>query len=144
MRSVLSLSVALVAAWSASAQDKAFDAKALEGSWSFVSGMKAGQKANEESLKGEVTVKGDTMTMKMGEGSFVFKLTFDGKKTPVEVDMEITDGPIGKGEKGKGIIELKGDELKLCYPAPGGTDRPTKFDGEKNHLFVLKKKKADK
>jgi uncharacterized protein (TIGR03067 family) len=49
-----------------------------------------------------------------------------------------------KGSTSKGIVELKGEELKMCYDSTGSGDRPTKFDGEKNHLFVLKKKKADK
>lgn len=139
MRMVLSLAVAF-AATTAFAED--FDAKKLEGSWTFKSGMKAGTKAADESLKGEVVIKGDVMKMPLGDMNFEFKLVIDGKKTPVEVDLEITEGPIGKGEKAKGILSLEGDELKICYPAPGSNDRPTKFDGEKNHLFVLTKKKA--
>lgn len=139
MRMVLTLAVAF-AATTAYAAD--FDAKKLEGSWTFKSGMKAGTKAADESLKGEVVIKGDVMKMPLGDMNFEFKLVIDGKKTPVEVDLEITEGPIGKGEKAKGILSLEGDELKICYPPPGTTDRPTKFDGEKNHLFVLTKKKA--
>jgi uncharacterized protein (TIGR03067 family) len=139
MRMVLSLAIAFSATTVVAAD---FDAKKLEGTWTFKSGMKAGTKAADESLKGEVVVKGDVMKMPLGDMMFEFKLVIDGKKTPVEVDMEITEGPIGKGEKRKGILSLEGDELKICYPADGSADRPTKFDGEKNHLFVLTKKKA--
>lgn len=139
MRMVLSLAVAF-ATTAAYAAD--FDAKKLEGTWTFKSGMKAGTKAADESLKGEVVIKGDMMKMPLGDMVFDIKLVVDGKKTPVEVDLEITKGPIGEGEKRKGILSLEGDELKICYPADGSSDRPTKFDGEKNHLFVLTKKKA--
>lgn len=142
----LTLALGCAALWLSpvSADDAKFDPKNLEGTWTFVSGMKAGTKSSDDELKKmTVTVKGDEMRMKSDQGEFVFKLTFDAKANPVAVDMEITDGPIGKGEKNKGIVELKGDEFKICYPGMGG-DRPAKFDGEKNHLFVLKKKKADK
>jgi uncharacterized protein (TIGR03067 family) len=92
----------------------------------------------------EVSVKDSVMKMKTPDGEFVFKLTFNDKKSPVEVDIEITEGPIGKGSTTKGIVELKDDELKLCYDSSTTGDRPAKFDGEKAHYFVFKKKKDDK
>ncbi len=57
--------------------------------------------------------------------------------------MEITEGPAGQGSKSHGIIELKGDGLKLCYPAMGGK-APTEFAAKKDsglHYFVLNRKK---
>jgi uncharacterized protein (TIGR03067 family) len=123
---------------------KKFDAKALDGAWSVESGVKMGTKSGDEVKKMEVTVKDGTMKMKTPDGEFVFKLKFNADKTPLEVDIEIADGPIGKGSTTKGIAELKGDELKFCYEPTGMGDRPAKFDGEKAHLFVFKKKKADK
>jgi uncharacterized protein (TIGR03067 family) len=136
----------------ATAQDKkdekkseAFDAKKLVGEWSIESGLKAGSKSGDEIKKMVATIdKEGVLKMKTPDGEFVFKLKFDEKKTPVEVDIEILDGPIGKGSTTKGIAELKGDEFKLCYDGTGMGDRPAKFDGEKANLFVLKKKKADK
>lgn len=136
----------------ATAQDKKdekkseeFDAKKLVGEWSIESGLKAGAKSGDEIKKMVATIdKEGVLKMKTPDGEFVFKLKFDEKKTPVEVDIEILDGPIGKGSTSKGIAELKGDEFKLCYDGTGMGDRPAKFDGEKANLFVLKKKKADK
>jgi uncharacterized protein (TIGR03067 family) len=125
-------------------KDEGFDVKKLEGKWSLVSGMKNGTKSEGDALKTEFSVSGDVMKMKTGDGEFVFKLKIDPKKTPVQVDIEITEGPIGKGTVTKGILELKDDELKLCYDSTGMGDRPAKFEGEKAHLFVLKKKKDDK
>lgn len=149
MRKLLSLSFILVSTLAVSAQDKkaekkpeAFDVKKLEGSWSFVSGVKAGAKSGDDLKKNEVVIKGTEMTMTISDAKFILKMTVNDKKTPVECDFEITDGPIGKGDVAKGIIELNGDELKVCYPNMGMGDRPTKFDGEKNFFFVLKKKAA--
>jgi len=79
----------------------------------------------------------------MGDMKFEFKYTIDAKVTPVAIDLEITEGPIGKGEKRKGILELKDDTLKLSYPPEEG-DRPAKFDDGKSHSFTLKKEKAEK
>jgi uncharacterized protein (TIGR03067 family) len=124
--------------------DKKFDAKTLDGAWSVESGVKMGNKSGDEVKKMEISFKDSTMKMKTPDGEFVFKMKFNADKTPLEVDIEIADGPIGKGSTTKGIAELKGEELKLCYEPTGMGDRPTKFDGEKAHYFVFKKKKADK
>ena len=93
MRSFLTLSVLFVATWSVSAQDKkdekkddkkaeAFDAKKLEGSWSFVSGVKAGQKSGDDVKKNEVVVKGNEMTMTISDAKFVLKMTINDKNRP--------------------------------------------------------------
>ena len=49
---------------------------------------------------------------------------------------------VAKGSTAEGIVEVKGDELKLCYAVEGKA--PTEFktkEGDKHHLFVLKKAK---
>lgn len=119
---------------------KEFDAKKLEGKWSFVSGMKMGQEAGDEMKKAEFEVAKDVMTMKTEGGVFKFKYTLDTKASPVAVDLEITEGPIGQGSKSKGIVSVEGDEFKLCY-IPMGDERPKKFEGKEANLFVLKRKK---
>jgi len=122
------------------ADDKAFDAKKLEGKWTFVSGVKNGTDASEEMKKAGFEVSKDTMTMTTEMGAFKFKYSIDSKASPVAIDLEITEGPVGQGSKAKGIISLDGDEFKLCY-MPMGDDRPKKFDGKDAHYFVLKRKK---
>jgi uncharacterized protein (TIGR03067 family) len=71
------------------------------------------------------------------------KYTLDTKKSPCRISIEIVKGPQGEGAKTEGIIAVKGDELKLCYPAMGG-EAPKEFvskEDSKLHLFVLKRKK---
>jgi uncharacterized protein (TIGR03067 family) len=120
------------------------DVEKLIGTWTYVSGEKNGDKVDAEALKkGTVVITKDTITLKSDEGDYVIKYQVDTKKKPWAVDMEITSGPQGQGAKADGIIELKGDELKLCYPAMGGKT-PTEFAAKKDsglHYFVLKRKK---
>jgi uncharacterized protein (TIGR03067 family) len=132
----------------AGADDKNKEAKLdpakLVGTWNIVSGERNGQKVDEDSLKkNSVVITKDTLTLKTEMGDFVMKYKVDTKKTPCQIELEITEGPAGQGTKATGIIQLKGEELKLCYPAMGG-DAPKDFTAKEdsgNHSFVLKKKK---
>lgn len=135
----LTACLALVVVSSLHADDKKFDAKKLEGKWTFVSGMKNGNEAGDDMKKAEFEIAKDIMTLKNNDQTFKFKFTTDDKANPVNIDLEITESPFGAGMKAKGIISLEGDDVKLCY-APDG-DRPSKFDGKNAFLFILKRKK---
>jgi uncharacterized protein (TIGR03067 family) len=143
----LAVGVAVLALSSLPAADKdeaKFDPAKLVGTWSYVSGELDGKKKTADDLKGgTVEITKETITLKSAEATFVIKYTLDTKKSPVQISMEITKGPQGEGSKAVGIIELKDDELKICYPPMGG-EAPKEFsakEGSKLHLFVLKKKK---
>jgi len=72
----------------------------------------------------------------------VIKYTLDTKNSPVSLSMEFTESPFGAGAMAKGIVEVKGDDLKMCYTTEG--DAPKKFEtkeGSNSHLFVLKRSK---
>jgi uncharacterized protein (TIGR03067 family) len=118
----------------------------LIGTWTYVSGEKNGDKVHAEGLKkASVVITKDTITLKDEEADYVIKYQLDTKNRPWAIAMEITAGPSGQGSKADGIIELKGDELKLCYPAMGGK-APSEFAAKKdsgNHYFVLKRKKGE-
>ena len=124
--------------------DGKFDPTKLVGTWTYVSGEEDGKKKTADDLKmGTVEITKETIMLKGPDATYVIKYTLDTKKTPVHISMEITKGPQGEGSKAEGIIELKGDELKLCYPPMGG-DTPKDFsakEGSKLHSFVLKMKK---
>jgi uncharacterized protein (TIGR03067 family) len=64
--------------------------------------------------------------------------TLDASKMPKQIDLTLTSGP-GRGGSLKGIFELKGETLRLCYAAPGKA-RPSDFSsrpGSGNSLLVL-------
>lgn len=148
MRTLGTLGLALLLATAAPAEDKKggkFDPKALEGNWTYVSGQKSGEKSPEEALKGKVAITKDAITLTGGDARFVIAYKLDTAQSPVTIDMEMKESPFGAGAKAIGIIEVKGDELKLCYVTPdGGAKRPTRFESTKDnsaHLYVLKREK---
>lgn len=120
-----------------------FDAAKMLGTWTYVSGEKNGTKVDPENLKaGTVKITKETITLESPQGKFVIKYTLDAKKDPVTLAMEMTESPFGAGAMAKGIIEVKGDDLKMCYATEG--DAPKKFEtkeGGTSHLFVLKRSK---
>jgi len=141
MRTTLTLGLAMALGALVAADEKKFDAAKVEGTWEFKSGEKNGTKVEADALKGKVKITKDMIAMGDGDMHFEFKYTVDAKASPAAIDMEMTKSPFGAGAKAKGIIEVDGDELKLCYNPTEGGDRPAKFDGAKAHLFVLKKAK---
>lgn len=143
----LGVVVLLVPALAAEEKDKEparLDPAKLVGTWTYVSGVVNGKKVEADHLeKGIVEITKDTITLKSPEGSFVIAYSVDAKKSPARIAMKITKGPQGEGAKADGIVELKGDELKMCYPSMGG-EAPKEFksaEGSKLHLFTLKRKK---
>jgi uncharacterized protein (TIGR03067 family) len=138
--------IGLVLFASARAEEKKkFDAEKLVGKWEFVSGEKEGTEVKGDGLKGKVEITKGTLTIKGGEeGKDVFPMnyTLDTKKDPITIVLKGTDGPV-KDQTVKGIIELDGDKLKLCYGLPD-EDFPKGFktkEGSKTHSFVLKRVK---
>src|SRR5262249_27915700 len=124
-------------------KDAKFDAAKLVGKWKYLSGEKDGEKVGEDRLKDQtVTITKETFTLK-GEATFVMKYEIDAKKSPATVNFTMTESPFGAGATAEGILELKGDELKVCY-APMGGARPKTFGtkkGSKDFYFVLKRSK---
>jgi uncharacterized protein (TIGR03067 family) len=121
-----------------------FDPAKLIGTWKFLEGTKDGEKLPEEQLKQqEVVITKNTLTLKNPAGDFVMKYEIDAKKSPLGIKLEITDGPVGVGMISDGILELKGEEFRICYAAMGG-ERPNAFEskpGSGNNLFKLKRAK---
>lgn len=140
---VLGAAVGLVSV--ADAQDKKaakVDPAKLPGTYEMVSGVRDGEKVPADHFKGvSLIVTKDEMELKTADGSFKFAYKVDASKSPAALDLEITDGPVGKGMKGKGILAVDGDTLMLAYN-PGGGDAPKDFEGKKGtgaHSFTMKK-----
>ena len=81
------------------------------------------------------------MTLRSDQFTFVMSYELVKDTKPQAVKLTILESPFGAGQRTNGILELKNDTLKLCYPPMGG-DIPTKFDGKSGsgrHYFVLKR-----
>jgi len=121
-------------------KDSKIDAAQLVGDWTYVSGVKAGEKVSPDNLKNKVVITKETLTL-TGDQKFVMKYELDTSKKPVVVKLKMTESPFGAGAEAIGIIALEGKELKLCYD-PEGKKAPEKFESTKEnkaHCFVLKK-----
>src|SRR5215207_651029 len=123
------LAAGLVAclALSARGEDKKID---LSGKYTVVSGKKNGADIDEKAKKATYTATADTITIAGGDQKFVISYKLKPGTTPVEIDMSIAEGPDGtKGTIAVGIIEQKGDTLKLAYSLDK-EKRPKDFDGK--------------
>jgi uncharacterized protein (TIGR03067 family) len=144
MKTLATLCVALALVALAAADDKAkLDPGKLVGDWTYVSGVRGGEKVDKERLAGKVTVTKDTFTLPAGpQDKFVMTYRVDAKAVPAKIDLDIKSGPVNEG-KAEGIIAVDGDEMKICYVVAGlGGKRPEKFESTKENgafYFVLKR-----
>lgn len=116
-------------------------AKKLEGTWLVQSASTDGKPIPAPG--GKMVFAGDSVTVtdngKDEKGFF----TVDPSRKPATIDLSIP----GLAQKGKqnsrtqrGIYELKGDTLRLCFAA--FNKRPTEFSDKGQLLLVLKRKKS--
>jgi uncharacterized protein (TIGR03067 family) len=139
MRTVAVMSLMLSVGLLARAEDKKAETPKIAGSYTLVSGKKDGEKTSEDAKKGKYTFDDKKITIAGKDGKFVMSYKLDGKK----IDMEILEAPFEglKGAKAYGIVEAKGDTLKLAYATEKADDRPKDFDGKKGFAFEFKKDK---
>jgi uncharacterized protein (TIGR03067 family) len=131
----------LVVAGFSTAQDKKTEAPKLEGQYVLVGGKVNGTPIGDEAKKGEFSIRDDKITIKGMGITFVIGYKLDLTATPVAIDLVILEGPEGtKGSKAQGIIEMKGEMLKLAYTMDKDA-RPKNFEGKEGNLFELKRSK---
>lgn len=143
------LSLAVVIATAASADDKPakLDPAKLLGKFINIEGVKSGEKADPDRLKGQfVTVTKDVFKIEgdRPEQTFEFAYKLNTDRVPAEIDFEITFPDDLKGNPAWGIISLEGDKLKLCYHQAtkdddrgGSKMRPKKFESTKENGYFL-------
>jgi len=124
----------------ARAQEKKGAAPKLEGKYTLTAGTIKGNKIDDAAKKGSYAFTADRITIEGMGIKFVMSYKLDAKTTPPNIDMEILEGPEGtKGTKAQGIVEKKGDVVKLAY-STDKDKRPKDFDGKDSFSFELKKK----
>ena len=64
-----------------------------------------------------------------------YKLHPTSKPRKIDLVMKSPQHP-NQEQRLKGIYELKGDKLRVCY-GPDGTDRPKKFESKKGSKLIL-------
>ena len=125
MKRVMSLGLAVALVMAVSAQDRG--AEGLQGTWKLISGEADGKALSEKDLKGgKLVFKGDMYTVTLaGKDTVTGTQKLDPTKEPKTIDITDASGP-NKGKTCQGIYELKGDEFRVAFAAPGKA-RPTKF-----------------
>lgn len=128
-------------------QARADDAKAkgdpakLVGTYAITSGERDGEAIAAGRLK-EVAVRiaANAITTFDKDNKEVYVATYklDTATKPWQIVMTATVTPVnGKGEKARGLIEARGDTVRLIYALPGGKE-PTEFKTkQKQQMFVL-------
>ena len=142
------LTIAAVGLFLAAAAPKEDDAKKelekWQGTWTLVGAEEKGQKLSDEELKkGPVTliVKGDKFTLKLPDQTMEGTFKIDPDKKPKAYDAKGTDAE-GKTHESKGIYEIEGDMLKVCFVS-ADKERPKEFkaDAGSDSLIHTYKKK---
>ena len=93
-----------------------------------------------------LTIKDDTWTLEYHNNvrdKHVATLKMDPTQKPTAVDFKFSEGML-TGETMRAIYELKGDDLKFCFPSES-RQRPKNFDSREGTggqwLLVLKREK---
>jgi uncharacterized protein (TIGR03067 family) len=121
------------------------DLDAIQGVWRLVGGETQGKALTKEKMQAlaqgapelYLTFNGEIARSNTSEPPAKFKL--DPAKKPKEINLTST-GPQGQTMELKGIYELAGDDLKICFDI----DRPTEFktkEGSNAIVRVLKRVK---
>ncbi len=118
--------------------------KKIQGTWQFVSQEMEGKPRPPEQLaKLTITFTGDKWSVRE-DGKVVQAGTqkLDPTKKPAQVDAVVTEGE-DKGSKMRGIYELKGDTLKVCFD-PQGKERPTSFTSKAGQFAAVVQREKKK
>jgi uncharacterized protein (TIGR03067 family) len=117
------------------------DLKELEGTYSVTSLEKAGGPASKElTQKMKLMIKGDNLSILVGDEEKKAKITADASKQPNNLDISPIEGP----EKGKtflGIYKTEKGELTIAFSEKGARPKEFKTEGE---VMLLKLKKDEK
>jgi uncharacterized protein (TIGR03067 family) len=145
MKRSLSLSLAILAVIATSAaadkqlprEDARKDLAALQGTWNLVAMEAEGDPVPPEDFKGwHAVYEGDALSL-WSETEVRRRgiVTLDPSRQPRAINTWDLDGPY-EDETVKGIYQLNGDSLKLCFSRPGQA-RPEDFTTKKGTGFLL-------
>jgi uncharacterized protein (TIGR03067 family) len=140
----------------AAADDKTKADVKLSGTYTIVSGEEEGKAVPNDRLEGSVVVFTETTIMgtdKAKKEFFSATYTLDTAKTPWVINMtsaapadnkkkDTDDKKPAEKLSAAGLIKVDGETVTIIYALPGGK-APTEFKtGDKQQMFVMKKKAA--
>jgi uncharacterized protein (TIGR03067 family) len=119
-----------VASFGQASDLSAEELKHLAGTWKPVSAENNGYKASEAELRGTLWTRdtaGKWVARRDGETLVEWSVkSIDAMTSPKSIDIEVAAGNY-KGVVYKGIYELVGDTLRICFALPDRPVRPSDF-----------------
>jgi uncharacterized protein (TIGR03067 family) len=115
----------------------------LQGNWTLVGGEQSGVAISEADLEHyKLTIDGNQHRVSWSNAILEGTHELDTSQTPMTIDSKDSAGPF-EGMCLKGIFELNGDELTICFANPG-EERPARFTTQDGDATILHKWKRRK
>lgn len=121
------LAIGFLAAVEAPSNSVMKKSDSLHGTWKLTGGEMNAKPMTAEQLKaGKLVVDGEKFSVTLlGKPAVTGTEKLNSKKSPKTIDITDTSGP-NAGKTCLGIYELRGDDFRVCFAAPGKV-RPTDF-----------------
>ena len=116
------------------------DDELLQGTWNVIGMELAGQVAPASAFADKRYLFQGELVSRTGEADELREFRLDPSTTPTSIDMP---GSVA-GQFAKGIYEVRGDALRLCFPQQTDLERPRSFatEGTKYVSMTLKRVRA--
>ena len=106
----------------------------MVGDWAVVMGERAGAEVPDDRRPPQINISEDMFTIPAGpDMTFKMSYTVNADSDPVEIDMEMAEGPQGAAV---GIVKFEDGNFFLCYD-PTGQTRPESFETDEDNGFFL-------
>ena len=90
---VIGLALAANSTAQETSKSSSADPGKLSGEWKYVEGTRAGVPASDENMESDVTISAKEFTLSAAGNTFVMSYTLNASTDPMQIDMEITEGP---------------------------------------------------